>query len=115
MQRFKSLVSLTIAASVLSLLPTVSGAIPQRGIDFGVRTESSSSATPRRAVVPARCRVTLQSASGERAAYSSACLQQNFSQSGSLPGSCETSLDTADGRQGFFDATCLRDAGWRTR
>jgi len=115
---FRAIVSGTTAALILLLSAASSYAVPQPGLDvdpFEFNRQVQDVSTPQRAALPSRCRVTLRGATGERAAYASACLDDHFSQSGALPASCESVLETGSGPRGFFGAECLSEAGWALR
>jgi len=115
MIEIRTLATATIVASALSLGATPSYAKPIPGLDVSPRIETGNNANPRRAAIPARCRVNIRDASGERSAYRSDCLTDHFSQSDALPASCEQVLQTQRGNQAFFEADCLSDAGWTLR
>ena len=115
MIELKALATTTIIASALSFGATPSHATPIPGLDVSPRIETDNNANPRRAPIPARCRVNIRDGSGERSAYMSDCLADHFRQSDALPTSCERVLQTQRGNQAFFEADCLVNAGWTLR
>ena len=67
----------------------------------------------KRAALPERCLLNVDTGRRDFLAYGSRCLQRNYKFARKLPQDCEWQVRTDRGIRNVYDARCLRRDGWR--
>lgn len=85
---------------------------PYRQDDWGRKGPKFGKGYKQQAL-PRQCLLTVETGRGDRLAYGSYCLNQNYRFANKLPTSCETAVRTPRGIRTVYGARCLSQDGWR--